>query len=164
MTYMLLFYFYPLTRHLAAQPPSPMPSRVSDCDPIINTGVVSRTLTKTVFLPIILRENMGFSLAASQCLIAPPYAFSAILMYLTSWVGDRFRVRGIIIVANSLIAIIGLPIMGFHADPAVRYFGVFIAVGGANANVPALMAYQVSRTSSIGIVSTRFGELTRLFA
>ncbi|BCS18616.1 uncharacterized protein APUU_11444S [Aspergillus puulaauensis] len=96
------------------------------------------------FLPIILRENLKFSLAASQCLIAPPYAFAAILMYATAWVGDRYRVRGVIIVVNSLIAVIGLPIMGFHPSPSVRYFGVFLAVGGTNANVPATMTYQAN--------------------
>ncbi|OJJ53793.1 hypothetical protein ASPSYDRAFT_186884 [Aspergillus sydowii CBS 593.65] len=96
------------------------------------------------FLPIILRENLNFSLAASQCLIAPPYAFSAILMYATSWVGDRYRVRGIIVVANSLLGVIGLCVMGFHADSAVKYFGVFLAVGGVNANIPAIMTYQAN--------------------
>ncbi len=100
-------------------------------------------LTRTDFLPIILRENLNFSLAASQCLIAPPYAFSAILMYATSWVGDRYRVRGIIVVGNSLLGVIGLCVMGFHADSAVKYFGVFLAVGGVNANIPAIMTYQV---------------------
>lgn len=103
-----------------------------------------KKLTITVFLPIILRDNLKFSMAASQCLVAPPYLFSAILMYGTSWAGDRYRVRAPILVVNSLITIIGLPIMGFHSNNAVRYFGVFISVAGANANVPAVMAYQVT--------------------
>lgn len=64
-------------------------------------------------------------------------------MYVTSWVGDRYRVRGIIIVVNSLIGLIGLCIMAFHADAAVKYFGVFLAVAGVNANMPAIMTYQV---------------------
>lgn len=68
-------------------------------------------------------------------------------MFATAWVGDRYRVRGIIIVANSLIGLIGLPIMAFHPDPPVRYFGVFLAVAGTNANVPAIMTYQVRATS-----------------
>lgn len=103
----------------------------------------SYELTATDFLPIILRENLKFSLAASQCLIAPPYALAAILMVVTGWAGDRYRVRGIIIVVNSLISLIGLPIMAFHPNPSVRYFGVFIAVAGTTANTPATMAYQV---------------------
>ncbi|OJJ57301.1 hypothetical protein ASPSYDRAFT_79531 [Aspergillus sydowii CBS 593.65] len=96
------------------------------------------------FLPIILRENLNFSLAASQCLIAPPYALAAILMFATAWVGDRYRVRGIIIIVNSLIGLVGLPIMAFHPNPSVRYFGVFLAVAGTNANIPATMTYQAN--------------------
>lgn len=110
-------------------------------------------LTRTDFLPIILRENLNFSLAASQCLIAPPYAFAAILMFATAWVGDRFRVRGVIIVVNSLIGLIGLPIMAFPPNPSVRYFGVFLAVGGTNSNIPATMAYQVKTNQSWNLLS-----------
>jgi len=32
--------------------------------------------------------------------------------------------------------------MGFASNSGVRYFGVFIAAAGVNANVPASMAYQ----------------------
>ena len=39
------------------------------------------------FMPIILRENMGFSIGESQCLVAPPYAFAGILMLSTAWLG-----------------------------------------------------------------------------
>lgn len=64
-------------------------------------------------------------------------------MFAGSWVGDRYRKRALIIQINSLVSIIGLPIMGFHHNPAVRYFGIFLAVAGVNANVPAIMAWQV---------------------
>lgn len=63
------------------------------------------------FLPIILRDGMGFSIAASQCLVAPPYVFAAILMYFTAWVGDKYHTRGPILVFNAIIGLIGLPIM-----------------------------------------------------
>lgn len=33
------------------------------------------------FLPIILNEGMGFNVAASQCLVAPPYVLAAIVMF-----------------------------------------------------------------------------------
>lgn len=63
------------------------------------------------FLPIVLYTNIGFSIAASQCLVAPPYIFAAILMYLTAWCSDRWRLRGPIILVNALIGLIGVPIM-----------------------------------------------------
>lgn len=63
------------------------------------------------FLPIILREGMGFSVAASQCLVAPPYVFAAILMYVTAWFGDKYHVRAPGLVFNAILGLIGLPIM-----------------------------------------------------
>jgi len=40
------------------------------------------------FLPIILNEGMGFSVAASQCLISPPYVLAAIWMFTCAWLGE----------------------------------------------------------------------------
>ena len=54
---------------------------------------------------------MGFSIAAAQCLVAPPYVFAAILMYATAWFGDKYHMRGPILVFNAIIGLIGLPIM-----------------------------------------------------
>ncbi|ROT34495.1 MFS general substrate transporter [Sodiomyces alkalinus F11] len=107
-----------------------------------DTTTVSYALA--YFLPIILRENMGFSIAEAQCLVAPPYAFAGIVMFAGAWCGDRFHVRGPVIVANVLLCLIGLPIMGFHPSANVRYFGVFLVTAGANSNIPAVMAYQAN--------------------
>lgn len=87
---------------------------------------------------------MGFSTAASQCLVAPPYVLAAILMYTTSWYGDKYRQRATVLVFNSIIAVVGLGMMGFGKSAGVQYTGAFIGVAGANANVPATMAYQAN--------------------
>ncbi|KAL4862558.1 hypothetical protein BDV12DRAFT_190327 [Aspergillus spectabilis] len=107
------------------------------------------------FLPIILRDDMGFSVIASQCLTAPPYAFAGILMVVTSWIGDKYHMRAPILIFNSLVTLVGLPIMGFANTPAVRLFGVFLTTGGAQANIPACMAYQANNIR---------GQWTRAFA
>lgn len=87
---------------------------------------------------------MGFSVGASQCLVAPPYALAAIVMYTTGYLGDKYHLRGPIIIFNMILCLIGLPIMGFHKNSSVRYFGVFLTTAGANSNVPATMAYQAN--------------------
>lgn len=96
------------------------------------------------FLPILLRDNLGYSVGLSQILAAPPYIVSAIIMYATSWASDKWRIRAHIIVLNATISIIGLPIMGFTTNPALRLFGAFIGIAGNNANVPAAMSYQAN--------------------
>ncbi|PGH03461.1 hypothetical protein GX51_04035 [Blastomyces parvus] len=96
------------------------------------------------FLPIILHDNMGFGVGASQCLIAPPYVLAGILMFSSSWVADKYKMRAPILAFNSLVSIVGLPIMGFAESNGVRYFGVFLTTAGVNANIPCSLAYQAN--------------------
>ncbi|KAF2276984.1 phthalate transporter-like protein [Westerdykella ornata] len=107
-----------------------------------NTTTVTYALA--YFLPIILTQNMKFSVGASQCLVAPPYALAAIVMFSTGYVGDKYKIRGPIIIFNMILCLIGLPIMGWHSSPGVRYFGVFLVTAGANSNVPGVMSYQAN--------------------
>ena len=97
------------------------------------------------FLPIVLQQSLKFSTVKAQCLGTPPYLFAALYMYVMSWLGDRYHKRALFIQINSVVSLIGLPIMGFHHNPSVRYFGIFLAVAGVNANVPSIMAWQVGK-------------------
>ncbi|KAK1749346.1 major facilitator superfamily domain-containing protein [Echria macrotheca] len=107
-------------------------------------NTTTTTYALAFFLPLILNTSMGFDIGTSQCLIAPPYVLAGIVMYGTSWVADKYRIRGPIIIFNMILVLIGLPIMGFHSNSAVRYFGVFLVTAGANSNVPAAMSYQAN--------------------
>lgn len=102
------------------------------------------TYALAYFMPIILNASLGFDVATSQCLVAPPYVFAGIIMLVGAIIGDRYHVRGPIIVFNMLLCIIGLPVFGFATDPKVRYFGIFLCTAGANSNVPAVMSYQAN--------------------
>ncbi|KAI4233005.1 MAG: hypothetical protein L6R40_007211 [Gallowayella cf. fulva] len=102
---------------------------------LISFFIITVASSISIFLPIILNDNMGFSVGASQCLIAPPYALAALLMALSAYIGDHYRIRGPILIANSLIALIGLPIMGFAASSGARYFGVFLVTAGISAAI-----------------------------
>jgi hypothetical protein len=107
-----------------------------------NTTTVTYALA--YFMPIILVGNMGFTQVQGQCLVAPPYAFAGIVMFATSWIGDKYRTRGPIVLFNQLLILIGIPIVGWHSNPNVRYFGIFLMTAGANSNVPAVMSYQAN--------------------
>ena len=93
----------------------------SDLNP--SSLLTTTTYAIAYFLPIILLDGMGFSLAASQCLVAPPWILAAIFMGVSGWVGDKFRFRGPVLIFNSLISIMGLALLGFHHINGVRYFG-----------------------------------------
>ncbi|KAL8650954.1 MAG: hypothetical protein Q9210_003517 [Variospora velana] len=97
------------------------------------------------FLPIILNLGLGYDTGTAQCLIAPPYAFAAIIMILTGWFGDKYHQRGLCVAFNAMLCIIGLAVMGWaYSDTRARYFGVFLATAGANANVPSVLTYQAN--------------------
>lgn len=68
------------------------------------------------FLPIILEDGMGFSVGAAQCLIAPPYVVAAIWMFGCAVLADKHHIRGPFIIANGLIALIGLALLGFATN------------------------------------------------
>jgi MFS family permease len=96
------------------------------------------------FLPIILMTGMGFDVAAAQCLVAPPYAAAGIWMFVQAIFADKLRNRASSVIINALCCLIGLPILGFSTNNGARYFGVFLATMGANANIPAILTYQAN--------------------
>ncbi|KAK0313317.1 hypothetical protein LTR82_013551 [Friedmanniomyces endolithicus] len=102
-------------------------------------NLVSTSLS--YFLPIILRSGMGFSENASILLSAPPYYYAVIPVILTSIIGDRYRIRGPIIVFNCVCLIIGFCMLGFVDQVTIRYVGAFLATGAYVSNWAALTTY-----------------------
>jgi len=101
------------------------------------------------FKPIILRQGMGFSYALSQILASPPYVFAIIMSLLMAWVSDKYRIRWPILCAQSITGIIGLLIILYTKPPGVRYFGLYLAIFGTQANVPGTLAYGQSQTADV---------------
>ena len=67
----------------------------------------TNTYAIAYFLPIILNEGMGFNVAASECLISPPYVAAAIVMYTFAGAGDKYHIRSPFIIVNGCLALIG---------------------------------------------------------
>ena len=103
-------------------------------------NIVSTCLS--YFLPIILQGGMGFSEDKSILLSAPPYYWAVIPVILSSWVGDRWRLRGPVIAFNSTCLIVGFCMFGFADQATVRYIGTYLATGAYVSNWAALYAYQ----------------------
>jgi MFS family permease len=84
--------------------------------------MLTTTMTYAIayFLPIILKDGMGFSPAAANCLIAPPYVFAAFVMMGFAYAGDRMHIRSPWVIANGVLALAGLPMIGFSNNVGVR--------------------------------------------
>ncbi|KAF2088203.1 putative MFS transporter [Saccharata proteae CBS 121410] len=105
-------------------------------------NLVSTSLS--YFLPIILQGGMGFSSDQAILLSAPPYYYAVIPAILSSWISDKYNIRGPVIVFNSLCLIAGFVMLGFSSQVTVRYVGTYLATGSYVANWAALAAYQAN--------------------
>ncbi|KAI5866132.1 MFS general substrate transporter [Durotheca rogersii] len=96
------------------------------------------------FLPIILRNGMGYSLELAFVLSAPPALFSVIEAVVVSWLADKMRLRGPFVIVQGVVAIIGLCMTGFVKSPVPRYIGTFLGEAGVNGLVVTTLAWQAN--------------------
>ncbi|KAI2633242.1 putative MFS transporter [Hypomontagnella submonticulosa] len=100
-----------------------------------------------VFLPAIL-QNMGFTAINAQGLSAPPYFLSFMVCILTTWIADRTRQRGFMIIGLSLLAGVGYILLVTCKSVAVRYFGVFLAAAGVFPAISNILPWTVNNQGS----------------
>jgi len=58
--------------------------------------------------------------------------------------GDKYHLRGPLVIFNAAYGIIGLGMLGLLHSPAPRYVGVFLATTSCNANVPCVLTWQAN--------------------
>lgn len=96
------------------------------------------------FLPLILRNGLGYTQQMSFILSAPPALFSVFVAFGISWLADKTRLRGPYVVAQGIISIIGLCMTGFLTAPTPRYIGTFLGEAGMNGLVVTCLAWQAN--------------------
>lgn len=102
------------------------------------------TTALAYFLPIILQSGMGFSTNKAILLSAPPYYYAVVPVLLSSYIGDKYRIRGPVIIFNAVCLVIGFCMLGFPSQVTVRYIGTFLATGAYVSNWAALSTYQAN--------------------
>ncbi|KAL3456990.1 major facilitator superfamily domain-containing protein [Aspergillus heterothallicus] len=100
------------------------------------------------FLPIILRDGMGFSTTESQLLSCPPYIFAALMTLVSGWLGDRYKIRGPVVAVHQLITAVGMLITAYGKANAARYFGTFLGIGFLQFCVPGVLTFQANNITS----------------
>ncbi len=119
------------------------------------------TYSQAYFLPVILK-SMGFNYIGQMLLGTPTYAWAIIPSILCAHIADKYRgMRAPMIMVNSACVIVGTAMFSKLGMPmkAARYVGVFLAVGGANANVGLIISWsqtsirqQSKRAMSSGLI------------
>jgi archaellum biogenesis protein FlaJ (TadC family) len=84
------------------------------------------------FLPIILRQGLGYSLELSFVLTAFPPCFAVIVVMTVSWLADKYRVTG------------------FLDTPVPRYVGTFLGYAGAVGLVVTSMSWMANNLRGDG--------------
>ncbi|CAG9992241.1 unnamed protein product [Clonostachys byssicola] len=100
------------------------------------------------FLPVILRDGMGFNRAMSQLLSGPPYVLAAIMAVVSGWLGDRYKIRGPIIAVHQILTAAGMLITAYAKGNAARYFGAFLGIGFLQFCVPGVLTFQANNIMS----------------
>ena len=73
---------------------------------------------------------MGFTAVHAQGLSAPPFFVSFLMVVGSTYIADRTRQRGLVIISVSLLGAVGYIILATVKHVAGRYVGLFLAAAG----------------------------------
>jgi MFS family permease len=110
------------------------------------------------FIPIILQGSLGYSVKKTFLMSAPPAVCAVPWVLFTSWAADKYKMRGPVLVINAITGIIGLMIVAYAENGNARYFGIYVGLAGANANIPCALAFQANniRGQSLRMIASGF--------
>ncbi|KAF2998140.1 hypothetical protein E8E13_001601 [Curvularia kusanoi] len=121
------------------------------------------------FIPIIL-QGMGYSVGMTFLLSAPPAVAAVPWIMVCSWAADKWHLRAPFVILQCILGIVGLMIVAYAQNNGARYFGIFMGLAGANANIPTVLAWQANniRGQSLRMVASgfqiAFGALGGIYA
>ncbi|GAB5588219.1 hypothetical protein Unana1_03119 [Umbelopsis nana] len=113
------------------------------------------------FLPTII-ATLGYSSVNAQLYTVPPYAVAVVYMAVVSFLSDRYKIRGMFVFFDAMIAVIGFAILiGVKQNEAVRYFAVFLIVAPTFTNIPLCLSWasnnnatESSKAVALGLINS----------
>jgi hypothetical protein len=79
-----------------------------------------------------------------------PPCFAVIVVMTVSWLADKYRVRGLPVIGQGLLGIVGLCMTGFLDTPIPRYVGTFLGYAGAVGLVVTSMSWMANNLRGDG--------------
>lgn len=107
----------------------------------------TRTLPQ-FFIPSIIKQ-MGFTAEASQVRTIPIYVAAVLCCWTSGYLADRFRHRYAFAMTGVVVASVGFALLlaQQHVAVEVRYFGLFLVVGGGYSTQPITLAWLANMQS-----------------
>ncbi|CAF0905850.1 unnamed protein product [Adineta steineri] len=99
--------------------------------PLYSLALVSPTIV----------QGLGFRSYHAQLMTTPPYIFAFIATMTTAYFSDRYTRRAIFIIFWFTIAIIGFIILIVVQNLSIKYFAVFLAIGGISSCNPIFITF-----------------------
>lgn len=94
-------------------------------------GIAQPFYSLALFTPSIIAA-LGYTNANANLLSVPPYVLGFITTLLVGWYSDRTLKRGVFIIVCMVITLIGYAIQLCDVAPGVKYFAIFLCVGGVS--------------------------------
>ncbi|KAL2129561.1 hypothetical protein VTI74DRAFT_7610 [Chaetomium olivicolor] len=108
----------------------------------ITIGIYTGLYSYSLFLPTIINDLGTVSTPEmAQLMTVPPYVVACLICVTAGWYADRLGQRGIFMIGNILIAIVGIILSMASTSGGVRYFGCFLMASGIYPNVPQGVAW-----------------------
>ncbi|KAG7445485.1 MFS general substrate transporter [Guyanagaster necrorhizus] len=119
------------------------------------------------FTPSIV-QSLGYSSARSNLMSVPPFAVAFAVSLGTSYLCDRFHIRGLVCIISSIVSMIGFIVFLKSTAHDTRYGSLFLSIPGAFTSAPTLAAWNAANsephvrratTIAIGVMMTSAGGI-----
>jgi MFS family permease len=124
---------------------------------MINVSVQSFSL----FLPTIL-SALGWTALKTQFYTVPPYALACCYSVFVSWLSDRYRRRGLVILVGTTLALIGYIMLVTAKSNTIKYVAVFFSATGVFPLGPVFLAWALNNAAGPSIRAVSGGYVVAL--
>ncbi|KAM0756371.1 MFS general substrate transporter [Meredithblackwellia eburnea MCA 4105] len=103
-------------------------------------GTLMPLYSFSLFSPTIIK-NLGYTAATAQLLSVPPYVLAAFMTIGAGFLSDRFKRRGVFVIAFSALGLTGFAMNIGSTNAKIRYAGVFLGASGIYPCIPLVVAW-----------------------
>ncbi|KAL2053359.1 hypothetical protein ABVK25_006353 [Lepraria finkii] len=103
-------------------------------------AIITPIYSFSLFLPTII-SSLGYSSVKAQLFTVPPNMGGFFMVIIGTYLSDKIKMRGPIMIVGCLLAIIGYIMLLVPAHPLVHYGGTFFIAAGVFPSSPAVMAW-----------------------